>query len=999
MGYRKRDKMNYIKLFFIMTLLSLVLVASEEQPTEQEVAKLYVATFNRAPDSGGLKYWTTDSGLKLSKISQSFFDQPETQSLYPPSTSNRDFIASVYQNLFNRNPESSGWDYWETQLNVGAFNKNRFIEAVINGAQGDDAVILENKAEVGIAFADAGLNDMNKAKEVMSGITANQESVTTALESISNNDSSTKKGLGLILDPPKVTETLYAATPPTLYASGDLPESYDLSKDMPPVRSQGGQGSCVSWAVGYYIKGYHEHIESGIEYGKGNDYTGVHSPAFLFNIVKISCSGGSHFSDNLERLKDVGISSWEDMPYNQYDCESLPSQEAIENAKCSKIISYKWLPLSYPLESIQLEDIKYYLNQNKPILIGIPIYNRFYSPERYMEKIDGEYIYKKYNKNEKSDGNHAIVIVGYDNHKNAFKIVNSWGTNWGNKGYLWIDYEVFKNICFVAYVTTDAKNSCDEGSAYLSINKASLVFGDKPVNESYSEEFTISNTGTADVYISNITVPNGYSVNWTNETISAGMKKSVTVTFKPTEKKRYNGTLLVEHNAENGNDRVNLVGAGVDKDNPNQPPIANAGADVNANEDDLVQLDASGSSDLDGSIVSYQWKEGNTIIGNNKTLQKSDFVEGVHRITLIVTDDDGVTSTDTVVVTINANNQSPIANAGDDITITVGDEVSLDASKSFDSDGTIRMYQWKRGSKVLSFEKIYKTSGFQVGRHYITLYVTDDDGAVSTDTVKVTISEQSPSSIIAYAGVDQDVKVGTTVYLNGSSYRKKNFSHLSSYQSEWRENNQVVSTSIRPEIDDFSIGTHVLTYYIKDSDSMDTATDTITIIVRSNYQNFTRDNTNNVVIDNIRNLMWQDDINTKNSVFKWLTDENYTPCYNAYLDSNAKKDIPECYNTSGRTAATYCQDLSLAGYSDWRLPKVGELYTISDINRNSSEKIDSSFINHDTSSYGYWSSDDRGNYPHTVKIITFTNNSLQYGVGGSGASKNIYLNVRCVRNQ
>jgi hypothetical protein len=85
-----------------------ILNADENTPTKQEISKLYVATFNRAPDSGGLDYWVNNSGLKLSEIAQSFFDQEETQEKYPEGTSNRDFIQAVYNNLFNRDPDTLG---------------------------------------------------------------------------------------------------------------------------------------------------------------------------------------------------------------------------------------------------------------------------------------------------------------------------------------------------------------------------------------------------------------------------------------------------------------------------------------------------------------------------------------------------------------------------------------------------------------------------------------------------------------------------------------------------------------------------------------------------------------------------------------------------------------------------------------------------------------------------------------------------------------------------
>jgi C1A family cysteine protease len=44
-----------------------------------------------------------------------------------------------------------------------------------------------------------------------------------------------------------------------------------------------------------------------------------------------------------------------------------------------------------------------------------------------------------------NQGPHAICIIGYDNNRygGAFEIVNSWGSEWGNDGYLWIKYSDF----------------------------------------------------------------------------------------------------------------------------------------------------------------------------------------------------------------------------------------------------------------------------------------------------------------------------------------------------------------------------------------------------------------------------------------------------------------------------------------------------------------------------------------------------------------------------
>ncbi len=110
---------------------------------------------------------------------------------------------------------------------------------------------------------------------------------------------------------------------------------------MPPVRSQGQQGSCSSWAVGYYLKSYHEHLDKDTTYGTGNDYEGAYSPAFLYNIVKVGdCNSGSYISANLERVQNTGISTWKDMPYSDNDCDTQPSSIATKNAECAKILKY-----------------------------------------------------------------------------------------------------------------------------------------------------------------------------------------------------------------------------------------------------------------------------------------------------------------------------------------------------------------------------------------------------------------------------------------------------------------------------------------------------------------------------------------------------------------------------------------------------------------------------------------------------------------------------------
>ncbi len=177
-----------------------------EVPTYDSVARLYVATFNRAPDSAGIEYWMNESfggHPCLEQIASSFFDQPETQEKYPEGVTVETFVDNVYLNLFNHHADEGGLGYWSEQIKAGAFSRSEFILAVINGALAetgspDDAQILTNKATVGIAFAKAGLENVTQAKEIMQNVTGVKESVDSALEMIDLFKNGSTNGNGTV---------------------------------------------------------------------------------------------------------------------------------------------------------------------------------------------------------------------------------------------------------------------------------------------------------------------------------------------------------------------------------------------------------------------------------------------------------------------------------------------------------------------------------------------------------------------------------------------------------------------------------------------------------------------------------------------------------------------------------------------------------------------------------------------------------------------------------
>jgi len=90
----------------------------------------------------------------------------------------------------------------------------------------------------------------------------------------------------------------------------------------------------------------------------------------------------------------------------------------------------------------------------------------------------------------------------------------------------------------------------------------------------------------------------------------------------------------------------------------NQAPTADAGpdqtvTDADSSGDEDVTLDGSASADADGTIVSWSWTENAVEIATGET-PTVNFAAGVYTVTLTVTDDEGATGTDDVVITVSA---------------------------------------------------------------------------------------------------------------------------------------------------------------------------------------------------------------------------------------------------------------------------------------------------------------------------------------------------------
>jgi PKD repeat protein len=181
---------------------------------------------------------------------------------------------------------------------------------------------------------------------------------------------------------------------------------------------------------------------------------------------------------------------------------------------------------------------------------------------------------------------------------------------------------------------------------------------------------------------------------------------------------------------------------------PNQPPIADAGPDLQADACAPLQFDGSASSDPDGTIVSYSWDFGDGNQGSGPVVSHGYCAAGDYTVTLTVTDDDGTSDTDTALATVSAppppENQPPAADAGPNVSARTCAPVQFDGTGSSDPDGTIAGYSWDFGDGTSSTGALASHPYCAPGTYTATLTVTDDDGAQDGDTRVVTVVEPPP---------------------------------------------------------------------------------------------------------------------------------------------------------------------------------------------------------------------------------------------------------------
>jgi C1A family cysteine protease len=247
-----------------------------------------------------------------------------------------------------------------------------------------------------------------------------------------------------------------------------MPSAFSLKKFVPPVGDQGDKGTCVGWATTYAGMTILENIELKREGAKLNTNDCL-SPQMTYDICRFSsdssCENGTYVKAALNVLTNFGTTTLADYPYQcaQIDQNRIGVQRLYnDSSSVQSVMSLLKKARTRRLEGYIpigganiIENVKYYLSKNMPVVIAAEMYNSIQS-----NSVNGVW-------NGAMDsypGGHAMCVIGYDDKKEggAFEILNSWGDDWSASGFVWFRYADFAKVVDEAYALKGIKRELEK---------------------------------------------------------------------------------------------------------------------------------------------------------------------------------------------------------------------------------------------------------------------------------------------------------------------------------------------------------------------------------------------------------------------------------------------------------------------------------------------------------------------------------------------------------
>jgi PKD repeat protein/C1A family cysteine protease len=497
--------------------------------------------------------------------------------------------------------------------------------------------------------------------------------------------------------------------------AADLPGYLDNSqlKYFPPIRSQGSLPSCACFSGTYYTMTHMWALANDLDAKAGGDALRL-SPKFTYNLVNGGAAVGSWYYWAYDVGKKHGVATWAEFPYDS-NYRAWPTDKATYRSAINKRFdSYGYV--SGTDTAAGMDQVKQLLVNGYILNIPTYVYSWQYrnigndpattEDDAFVGKSACFWV-------NGTSGYHAMTVVGYNDHiwvdingngtvdsgeKGAFRIANSWGTGWGEAGYGWMAYDALKAVSAVS-----GGPSASRGPGW-NPTRAHWVTARTAYQPSVVAEFTVNHlkrnqlgmslgisdtsqsTPASNWYPYKLTYYAGgaYAFNGGTTAIDGTFYLDFT-DLAPTTTKAQRWYVTMRDSAagdvatlksfklyqvSGGSDQ--LVGTAT-----NVPQTADGGetkyawVDYTYNSGNVaptavmtatptsgvepltVSFNGSGSSDPDGTLVSWAWNFGDGAGASGQTASHTYTSAGNYIATLTVTDDKGGTSETTEAIAVN----------------------------------------------------------------------------------------------------------------------------------------------------------------------------------------------------------------------------------------------------------------------------------------------------------------------------------------------------------
>lgn len=312
----------------------------------------------------------------------------------------------------------------------------------------------------------------------------------------------------------------------------DLPTAVDNSElpYFPPIRDQSPLGSCAAFATTYTQLSYMNAFQRGLDIRNDSDNTNKFSPKWTYNMVNRGRDSGATFADVYALLEGHGAATWAEFPYDA-DCRAW----CLDPLVWRRALDVRMNPAQYVDPACgRRELIKQLLTDGYVLVFGtyyMSLVSRAIQDDPTTSDDDAEVGQRIISWLNGASGPHAMVVVGYNDaiwtdinedgridpgEKGAYRVANSWGPEWTDRGFIWLAYDALYSNSQVPYGPWEHRVQAFQGDmCFLSTvrdDASPLMVAEFTVNHAKREQLqlTLGRSGTEATVPSAIWTPGAF---------------------------------------------------------------------------------------------------------------------------------------------------------------------------------------------------------------------------------------------------------------------------------------------------------------------------------------------------------------------------------------------------------------------------------------------------------------------------------------------------------